>query len=196
MKRPNASEHAVTMSDMDIIDALTVRSEQGLTALSDKYGSLCKRISINLLGNREDAEECVNDTLLAVWNRIPPERPDSLVAFVTRIIRNISIDRIRKRTTQKRDGGTALLLDELSECLPDPNSQQIPEEVALDDVLEKFLASQTAENRTILVRRYFMGEDFSEIAKVTGLRTGTIRVRLHRLREELKIYLEKNDIFV
>ena len=180
--------------DEAIIGALERRDESGLSELSQKYGKLCHRISRNLLGcgGDADAEECVNDTLLAVWQRIPPEHPKSLSAFVSRIVRNITVDRIRRRTADKRSGDLVTLTDELGECLSAPEDSSFPEAAALDDALNRFLSTLEAEDRVLLVRRYFHGEAYAELAALTGQREGAVRVRLHRLREKLRDYLQKH----
>lgn len=180
--------------DEAIIDALERRDESGLSELSEKYGSLCRHISCNLLGQGSDAdaEECFNDTLLAVWQRIPPEHPQSLAAFVSRIVRNITVDRIRKRTADKRSGDLVTLTDELGESLSAPEDASFPEAAALDDVLNRFLATLKTEDRVMLVRRYFYGDAYTELAVLTGQREGAVRVRLHRLRKRLRDYLQKH----
>lgn len=190
------SKHPDHPTDDDIVTALTARSEQGLADLAHKYGHLCHRISLNLLGNNQDAEECVNDVWLAVWNHIPPDRPTSLTAYLARITRNISIDRIRLNTAQKRNGSVHLLLDELAECIPDTAADHIPDQVVLDDALHRFLRGLSPSDRTLMVRRYFHGDSTSTIAAVLGLRGSTVRVRLHRLRRELKKFLATNGIYV
>lgn len=180
--------------DDAIISALERRDELGLSELSQKYGGLCRHISRNLLGvgGDADAEECVNDTLLAVWQRIPPERPASLSAFVCRIVRNITVDRIRKRTADKRRCDLVTLTDELGECLSDPADASFPDAAALDDALNRFLSTLSEEDRVLLVRRYFYGDPHNELAALTGLHASTVRVRLHRLRRRLGDYLQKN----
>lgn len=83
------------MEDSKIIELFFERSERAIAELSDKYGKLCMKIAMNILNNTEDAEECVNDSFLAVWNMVPPERPDHLLAFLIRIVRNYSINRYK-----------------------------------------------------------------------------------------------------
>ncbi len=197
-KRPIS--HADTGNDPQdeaIIGALERRDESGLSELSQKYGKLCHHISCNLLGrgNDADAEECVNDTLLAVWQRIPPEHPQSLSAFVCRIIRNVTVDRIRRRTADKRSGELVALTDELGECLSAPEDSSFPEAAALDDALQRFLSTLDIEDRVLLVRRYFHGDSYRELADLSGQREGSVRVRLHRLRERLRDYLQKHYLF-
>ena len=90
------------ISDQEIIDLYWAREERAITETDDKYGELCRRVSVNLLGSREDAEECVNDTWLTAWNSMPDERPRALRAWLLRVVRNISIDRYRRNHSGKR----------------------------------------------------------------------------------------------
>ena len=101
------------MEDKEIIRLFFERSEQAINSLSLKYGNLCKSISYNILSNKEDAEECVNDVYLAVWNTIPPQRPDSLSAYISKITRNISLKKYRRNTADKRNNRYDISLDEL-----------------------------------------------------------------------------------
>ena len=143
--------------DDDILDLLWRRSEDGLAHVQRKYGHLCFRIAMNLLGQKEDAEECVNDVYLAVWDTIPPNRPASLMAYVGKITRNIAVDTVRKRESGKRRCGGTVLLDELTECLPDPTASDPADDLMLREALESFLHTLSEEDRAIMLRRYYDG---------------------------------------
>ena len=184
----------VTLSDAEIVELLWTRSERGLHSTDQKYGRFCHRIAMNLLGQREDAEECVNDVYLALWNTIPPNRPASLMAYIGKITRNISISRLRMREARRRDCTGLVLLDELAECLPDPAGTDPADDIALRDALEEFLHSLSEEDRFIMLRRYYDGEDLGSVASSLNLRAGTVRVRLHRLRERLRDHLQERHI--
>ena len=107
------------MNDADIVALFWQRSERAIPETETVYGAYCHTVAFNLLRNTEDAEESVNDTWLAAWNAMPPERPDSLKAFLGRITRNIAVTRLRRSRSQKRGGGEAcIVIEELSECLP------------------------------------------------------------------------------
>ncbi len=183
-----------TDADRHIIDRLFARSEEGLTLLQTHYGKLCHRIALNLLGSREDAEECVNDTYLAVWNTIPPNRPASLMAYVGKVTRNIAVSCLRKRGAKGRRCEGTVLLDELAECLPDTDSLDPADDLTLREALQSFLDGLSEEDRAIMVRRYYDGEPTEAIAVSLGLRHGTVRVRLHRLRERLREHLEERGV--
>ena len=191
-KQPNPAD--THDRDEGIIDLLFARSEEGLTLLKEKYGSLCRRIAQNLLGNRQDAEECENDVLLAVWSTIPPNRPASLSAYVGRITRNIAVDAIRKQTAKGRKCEGTVLIDELAECLPDTSTPDPADDLTLREGLQRFFDSLSDEDRAIMVRRYYDGEPTEAIAAALGLKHSTVRVRLHRLRERLREHLEAEGI--
>ena len=185
---------ADTDTDSTIIARLFARSEEGLALLQTHYGKLCHRIALNLLGSREDAEECVNDTYLAVWNTIPPNRPASLMAYVGKVTRNIAVSCLRKRGAKGRRCEGVVLLDELAECLPDTDTPDPADDLTLREALQSFFDSLSEEDRAIMVRRYYDGEPTEAIAVSLGLRHGTVRVRLHRLRERLRAHLEERGV--
>ena len=191
-KQPNPAD--THDRDEGIIDLLFARSEEGLTLLKEKYGSLCRRIAQNLLGNRQDAEECENDVVLAVWNTIPPNRPSSLSAYVGKVTRNIAVNTIRKQTAKGRKCEGVVLIDELAECLPDTEAPDPADDLTLREALQSFFDSLSEEDRAIMVRRYYNGEPTEAIAVGLGLRHGTVRVRLHRLRERLRAHLEERGV--
>ena len=161
-----------TPEDAEIIEMLWQRSEEGVSWVERKYSRLCYRIAMNLLGRHEDAEECVNDVYLAVWDTIPPNRPSSLVAYVGKVTRNIAVS------------------------LPDTAAPDPADDLALRDALESFLTALSAEERTIMLRRYYDGDPIETIARDVGLRAGTVRVRLYRLRDRLREHLESNGIIL
>lgn len=181
-------------TDDEIIDMLWQRSEEGLTLVQQAYGRFCYRIAMNLLGQKEDAEECVNDVYLALWDTIPPNRPGSLLAYIGRVTRNIAVTRLRKREAQRRHCEGTVLLDELAECLPDTDAPDPVDDLTLREALESFLAALSPEDRTVMLRRYYDGDPIETIAKDMGLRAGTVRVKLHRLRERLRTHLQENGI--
>ena len=184
------------LSDEEILELLWRRSEDGLRGVQEKYSPLCRRLAMNLLGQREDAEECVSDVYMAVWSTIPPCRPVSLSAYIAKVTRNIAVSYIRKREARCRKCTGIVLIDELAECLPEPDALDPSDDLTLRDALNTYFASLSDEDRAIMLRRYYDGESAERIAKDIGLRPGTVRVRLHRLRERLREHLTAQGITI
>ena len=181
------------MEDTRIIELLWRRDEAGLQAARESCGALCTGLADNLLGNREDAEECFSDALLRLWNSVPPERPRHLRAYLAKLTRHAAIDRLRALTAEKRGGGeAAALLDELAECVSgreDAESETMSR--ALGEAISRFLQTLPARQRTLFVRRYFRGEPVQELARHFGMRANSVTVSLKRTREQLRTYLEQ-----
>ena len=187
----------ISMTDERIIELFFARSERGIEELNTKYGATCHRIAQNILGNKEDAEECVNDAYLGVWNSIPPKKPNLLSAFLFKILRNLSITRYHANTAQKRNSFYDIALDELEETISTEESvEKECSQKELTNAIEGFLDTLTRENRVIFVCRYWFSESYTEIAKRTGLTEKNISVRLTRIREKMKEYLSERGILV
>lgn len=182
------------MDDESLVTLLWERSETALSALSVQYGALVYRICLNITRSEQDARECVNDTYFAVWNRIPPNRPSPLSAFICRIGRNIALNCVRNRRAQKRSTDYEVPLDELADCVCGGDLQDALDARILGQCIDRFLETQTEENRVIFLRRYWFGDSVNEIAALLGLRENTVSVRLNRLRGRLKAYLIKEGI--
>ena len=186
------------MEDKTIVQLFWKRSEQGIEALQQKYGSFLFRIAMNLLANKQDSEECVNDTYLHTWNSIPEAHPESLKLYTGRITRNLAINRIKHNSAQKRGRQVTELLSELSECIPSPNT--IPgieyEQELLQSTISAFVAGLEQTNRAIFVRRYWMGESIGDIALLVGITENAVSSRLFRMRAELREALEAAGYYV
>ena len=115
----NIFEEGNIIDDKKIIELYFERNEQAIKETDIKYGKLCHKIAYNILNNLQDSEECVNDTYLGVWNKIPPTRPDNFKAYISKIVRSISIDKFRKQKAKKRSADMVMALDELADILPD-----------------------------------------------------------------------------
>lgn len=186
------------MDDKQILDLYWERSEAAISETSKKYGKYCRYIAFNILHNDEDSEECVNDTYLRAWNSIPPNRPFVLKTFLGKITRNLSLDRYELLNAKKRNGGQMpLVFDEIQECIPSLDStENIVEEIALTDILNRFLSSLSLEQRKIFMRRYWYLSPIKEIATEYGMSESKIKMSLFRSRNELKKLLEKEGISV
>ena len=183
------------MEDQQILQMLYNRAETAIDALAKRFGACLYAIAHNILGSREDAEECTNDTYLALWNAIPPASPDPLAPYVYRTGRNIALKRLRYDGAQKRESRYDLSLDELENCLPGEDPEHILDARALGQAMDAFLARERAENRYIFLRRYWYGDSVQEIARALRIRENVVSVRLNRLRCKLKDYLEKEGYF-
>ena len=182
------------LPDEAIVALYFDRSEEAIAACQVKYGKTCHTIAYNILHSDEDAEECVNDTYLAVWNTIPPNRPASLIAYVGKVTRNIAVSYLRKRGAKGRKCEGVVLIDELAECLPDTEAPDPADDLTLRDALQSFFDGLSEEDRAMMVRRYYDGEPTEAIALALGLKHSTVRVRLHRLRERLRAHLEERGV--
>ena len=179
------------MDDKRILDLLWQRSEQAITALMDRFGSLLHRICMNILDDPQDAQECVSDTYMALWNAIPPKRPPPLTPFVCRIGKNIALNRLRSLTAQKRDSRYDLSLEELEPYLGNAALDEAVSARELGELLNKFLKTVKRENRNIFLRRYWFGDSVADIAADMGMTENAVSVRLSRTRDQLRTYLQK-----
>ena len=180
------------MEDKQIVDLYFKRSDTAISETEKKYGHYCHYIAYRILENDEDAEEIVNDTYLKAWNTIPPNRPDSLKAYMGMISRQLSLDRYERFHAQKRNGQTELLLDELAECIPDnDNGEDLGESIHLRDTLNRFVWSLPEKTRNIFIRRYWYSSSISEIAEEYAMKESNVTVLLLRTRKKLKCFLYK-----
>lgn len=184
------------LTDNEIIVLYQNRSENAIAESNAKYGAYCFAVANNILNSREDSGECVNDTWLYTWNVIPPKCPEILKLFFAKITRNLSVDRLRQRTSKKRGGGElALALEELEECVPDKSSvEEALDEKHLSIVIDEFLRTIPQRDRQFFLRRYFFTEAVSKIAKRFNVSESAVSVSLHRTRAKLKVHLEKEGI--
>lgn len=186
------------MEDKQIIELYWNRLEKAIEETSQKYGRFCHYIANNILKNNEDSDECVNDTYLRVWNAIPPEKPQSLKAFLAKITRNLALNRWEKYHAKKREGDmVSLALEELGECVPGIDSmEQTAEQMLLTNVLNVFLADLESQSRKIFMARYFYFASIKEIASEYNIGESKVKMTLLRTREKLKLMLEKEGIIL
>ena len=180
------------MDDSSIIELFFERSERAITELSDKYGQICFRVADNILNSRLDSEECVNDAYLGVWNTVPPQRPDPLLSYVCRIVRNLALKKYHENTAKKRNSHYDVALDELIDCIP--VSSSVEDEAAAKEVAEminSFLETLDRQDRIMFVRRYWHADPVEDIASLFRKSSHYVSVRLSRIRKALRKYLEK-----
>lgn len=184
------------MEDEKIVELFFARSEFAIEATAQKYGKYCKRIAMNVLGCDEDVRECVNDAYLAAWNSIPPNRPEILSVFIGRITRNIALKKLRAARAEKRGGGqTALVLEELGECLPcnESVSAQI-EAKELAALISDFLNKLDSIERSVFVLRCWYFESIADISRRFGFSQSKVKSMLHRTRIKLRKLLESEGV--
>ncbi|MBQ4139835.1 MAG: sigma-70 family RNA polymerase sigma factor [Clostridia bacterium] len=178
------------MEDKRIIELFFARDEAAIEETSAKYGALCRRIAHNILENDLDVEECENDTYLSLWHSIPPKKPQSLPAYITKIVRNHALRRLEYMNAQKR---SAVLLpaEELAEIVGETADHSAEE---LAKLISEFLRAVSEEERRIFVKHYFSLEPLERISAEEGFSVGKIKSMLFRMRNKLRVYLEKEGI--
>ena len=179
------------MDDSKIMTLLWERQEQALRELEQKYDVQLKKIASRIV-SEEDAEECVNDTYLAVWNSVPPNKPEYLFAYTAKICRNLALNKVERNNAMKRSAVVVELSAELIESIPD--NKPVRDGQELREAIEKFLKDVSEEQRKIFLRRYWYGESIKELAKAFGYRENKVKSILFRLRKLLWKELKKEDI--
>lgn len=186
------------MEDGQIIELYWQRDEAAVTETQNKYGNYCFSIASHILHNRQDAEESVNDTYIAVWNAIPPHRPAVLSTFIGKITRRLSLKKLREKNAQKRGSGNVPVpLEELEECIPDiqnPSTELEAKELA--KVIDSFLATLPPEERRVFLCRYWYFDSISEISSRFGFGQSKVKMMLKRTRDKLAKRLKKEDIWI
>lgn len=176
------------MNDQQIIDLYFSRSEQAILETDAQYGRYCYRIAYNILYCPEDAEECVNDTYLSAWNRIPPTRPNCFSVFLGRITRSLSIDRWRQGHSAKRGKGQLpLAIHELDYCLSTGESME--DHVISVQTVNTFLRSLKVTERDVFLCRYWYLDSIQEIAEDFGFSESKVKTMLMRTRNKFKQYI-------
>ena len=175
------------MEDHEIINLYYDRAQQAIIETSGKYNAYCMHIARAILGDEEDAKECVNDTWLKAWNTIPPQKPQHLAAYLGRLTRNASIDRMRTRTRKQRGGHeTELVLEELQESEIEGRE--------LTAAINAFLKTLSAFDRNVFVCRYWYLDPVRDIAKAAHASESRIKSILFRLRKKLRKYLTEEGL--
>ena len=183
------------LEDSKIIELFFSRMEQAIAELSEKYGTVCTRIARNILKNNLDAEECVNDTYLAAWNTIPPQKPEPLRTYIFRIVRNIAIAKYHANTSEKRNSYYDVALEELEDCLA--SFVTVEQEISANELsreIDSFLDALDRDSRVMFVRRYWYADSISDLAKIFQTSNNNVSVRLSRTRKKLKTYLKKDGL--
>ena len=183
------------MDDKAIIALFFARDESAIAETDRAHGAVLRRMAVNILSVFDDAEECVSDTYLRAWNTIPPTVPASLRAYLGRIVRNLSLDRRRSQSAQKRYGGMEALTDELEDCVPSPGTVEGEVEAAeMGAAIGRWLSQLGADDRALFVRRYWYGDAVKSLAAELGCTESQMAQRMLKLRKSLKRALEKEEL--
>ena len=184
------------MDDRRIVELFLERSEEAILETDIKYGRYCHKIAFNVLGNDEDSEECVNDAYMRAWGSIPPNEPDSMASYIGRITRNLALDKLRQKQSDKRGNGEVpVVLDELAECVSGVDElerRQDSEEIT--NAINSFLETLSATERGVFMRRYWMMESIADVAGLYGISVSKTTTMLFRLRGRLKKHFMKEGI--
>lgn len=186
------------MNDQEIIELYNARDMRAIEETSTKYGTYCYTISMRIVNDHEDAEECVNDTWLRTWDVIPPQRPNVLRQFLAKITRNLSFDRYRANQAKKRGSGEMdAVLDELEECIAggtDPAEEVVAGELA--GSMNAFVGALPKRDGDIFIRRYYYVESTEEIARRYHMKESNVLTILSRTRKKLKSHLLKEGYMI
>ncbi len=184
------------MEDSKILELYFARREQAVEETASKYGKYCFSIANNILSNREDAQECVNDTYMDAWNSIPPHRPTSLALFLGKITRRISIDRWRRENARKRGGGEmALALEELYQCVPDGTDVEGEyEKRELSRAINRFVKGLPGPEQRVFLCRYWYLDPIKDISRRFHYSESKVKSMLLRTRGKLKTHLSEEGL--
>lgn len=196
-KRKISRQASLPSRDECILEALRRREESALEEVTRRYGTLLHGIARRITGNPSDAEECVNDALLDLWNQVPPDSPTHMGAYICTLVRRRAIDRVRYNAAKQRAGDVFLAsAEELAECLPDPTGDDPCETLAIRDCLQAFMDRLEEEDRRIFLLRYYRFETHETIAAQCGISKSAVAMRLMRLRKKLRRALAENGISI
>lgn len=184
------------MTDDQIIDLYWSRNEQAIACTDHAYGHKLHNVAGHILSKYEDAEECVSDTYLKAWNAIPPQRPTYLFAFLAKICRHLAFGKLDWDNARKRKAEVVALSDEMQSCIPDRGWERKLEAQEIGHLLNEFLAVTPQESRMIFLRRYWYGDTVAEIGQRYGISQSKVKTSLHRTREKLRTFLEKEGVRV
>lgn len=179
------------MDDVQIVDLFFARDENAIKETDQKYGKLCFRVADNLLRNKEEAEECVNDTYLAVWNKIPPTRPNDFTAFLCKITRNLSLKKLEFSNAKKRSADAIISFSEIEATVPDNSFAPGVGEEGAGKLISAFLRNEKELARNVFLRRYWFCDSISDIAGMYSLSGNNVKSMLFRTRNRLRNHLKK-----
>ena len=185
------------MDDRALVKRFFSRDENAIAEAKQRYGSYCLYIAQNILCDKDDAEECLNDVLLAAWNSIPPQEPSNLKTYLGKLTRESAIDMFRKKSAKKRNGGEALLsLDELEEVIGQSSVEEAFGAKELSRLISSFLYSLREDERNVFIRRYYYYDPVKSICERYGFGKSKVTSLLKRTRDKLADYLKKEGYII
>lgn len=185
------------MNDHELVALFLERSEQAITELMNRYGSSARRIAANILKDPLDAEECISEACLQMWESIPPAQPEHIGAYFCAVTRNVCLGRYHTNSSQKRNSHYDTALEELGDTIPALNNVETEADARQLTVhLNGFLGQLDESSRYLFVRRYWHGDSVTDIAQQTGTTPHAVSVRLYRIRHKLQKYLQKEGFQV
>lgn len=181
------------MQDIEIVQLFKERDERAISVSLEKYRGYCLKIAVNILGSREEAEDCLNEVFMKAWDSIPPHEPNNLSTFLGKLTRNAAINRRRDLNTLKRGGGeTELVFDEIAEIVSGGSDvERAAENRELIGEINSFLKKLPARERNIFICRYWYCDTIGEIAAEFSVSEGNVSVILNRTRKKLREHLQK-----
>ena len=183
------------MDDKEIVKLYFDRDEKAISETKDKYGNYCFSISYNILHDKEDVDEVLNDTYLATWNTIPPAHPENLSTFIGKITRRLSINKFRSNNAIKRGGSQVVVsFEELQDCIGDNSFNEKLQEKLLADTINEFLSDLKESDRKVFVCRYYYFDSIEDISKRFFYTKSKVKMSLKRTRDKLKDYLIKQGV--
>lgn len=182
------------MDDAMIIELYFGRDEKAIKETDKKYGRLCFTVAINILGNDEDSEECVNETYLCVWNKIPPTRPNNFMAFICKITRNLSLKRLNYNKAMKRTPESFVSFTDLEDVLPDNSIMPDMENAEIGRLISEFLNKEKPNARAVFIRKYWFFDSISDIAVRYSYSESKVKNMLYHTRNKLRVYLKEEGV--
>ena len=191
-------EQQSVIADEQIIELYWQRNENAIQETDKKYGQFLFKIAYNILHDRLDCEECQNDTYLGVWQAIPPTRPTAFPAFITQIMRNIAINRFKEKTSKKRiPSELTASMDDVNGTLHSDDTVETEYEAAeVGKIINDYVRQLSDRQRYIFIDRFYLAEPVETIAKDLSISVPTVYREIEKIKQGLKLHLERNDIFI
>lgn len=192
------TERQTIIDDEQIIELYWQRNENAIQETDKKYGQFLFRIAYNILHDRLDCEECQNDTYLDVWKAIPPTRPTVFPAFITKIMRRIALDRYKEKTAKRRiPSEYTVSMEDIKDTLH--SNETVDSEYAAEElgkIISDYVRSLTDRQRYIFIDRFYLAEPVETIAEDLSISVSTIYREIENIKQGLKTYLERNEVYV